>query len=97
MVERTDLLRATGLYQQSQEIKRSLDVMDRKGTITAVTITVPSPEDVRDPDAATVSTIGLQYPPQMIEAIRTQLEARLHAIDDELASLGVSGGPERGA
>lgn len=89
MVERTDLLQAAGLYQQAQEIQRSLDVMDRKGTITAVTITVPSPEDTRDPDAATISTAGLTYPPQMMQAIRDQLQERLDAIDKELADLGV--------
>lgn len=90
-MNRADLLRATGLYQQATEIDQALGVLDQQGTITAVTIT---PKDTVDeiPERSgsrTVSTIGLQYPPQMTQAIKAQLEARRDAINKELAELGV--------
>lgn len=91
-MNRADLGRATDLYQQAQEIDRALGVIDEKGTITAVTITPPG--DPQWADARTVSTAGLAYPPQMMDAIRTQLEDRLAAIHGELTTLGVTDVPE---
>lgn len=93
-MNRTDLPQATSLYQRAVEIEEALGVIDRAGTITAVTIT-PKEATGEGVGERIVSTIGLQYPPQMIEAIRTQLEERLAAINHELADLGVSEGVAR--
>lgn len=50
----------------------------------------PPPEPMLTQDTVTVSTEGLAYPPQMLAAIKAQLQARYTEISAELTALGVA-------
>jgi len=93
MVGRSDIDHVRELIAEYNEIVLALEVIDDNGTITAVTLTTPGVEAGtmdQPPRSETVSTQGLVYPPQMITAIKLQLETRRDAINGELAALGVT-------
>lgn len=82
-MELANLARATQLYQDLREIQRAVDVIDAGGTILAVTMSGPT-------GPAFIPTVGLTYPPQMMAAIKAQLDARRAAINQELTEMGVT-------
>jgi hypothetical protein len=85
MMDSANIQRAAVLYQEMQQIDLAVKVIDADGTITAVTLTSATLGNV----FVAIPTEGLQYPPQMIAAIKAQLEERRSAINYELAELGV--------
>jgi hypothetical protein len=88
MMDPSNISRAAELYQEMGFLKRAVEFIDANGTITAVTLTTSSEGE---PDRnITIPTEGLQYPPQMVAAIKAQLEERENAINHELEELGVA-------
>lgn len=91
MMDPANIQQAATLFQESQQIDRALDVIDHDGTITAVTLTaMPFSEEHTRDVSVVVPTVGLAYPPQMIAAIRVQLEERREAINHDLSEIGVA-------
>ena len=93
MVDRADISKVNELYSESNQITLALDMFAEGGVISAMTISppLPKPEEptiIRSPVA--ISTVGIEYPPQMVEAIKQELAKRQHEIEDELKQLGVS-------
>lgn len=102
----SDLAHANDLYREIAELRQAIEFLDHNATITAVELTVPPPpplepategtepsdEQQWSPNRQTllVSTATMTHPPQMLAAIRAQEEARIKAIDDELAAMGVT-------
>lgn len=91
MMDPANIQQAATLFQESQQIDRALDVIDHDGTITAVALTSATlGEEPGRNVSIVIPTVGLAYPPQMIAAIRAQLEERREAINHELAEIGVA-------
>jgi hypothetical protein len=93
MMDPANIRRAAELYAEMRQIERAVEVIDANGTIIAVTL--ESADLHPDPDSPihvtiTVPTEGLQYPPQMVAAIKAQLEERRTAINHELSDIGVT-------
>jgi len=98
MVDRADLQRASMLYEELRTIDMALANFDAGGAIVAMTVsageetfppTGPGPGGPRT--TVTVPTGALQYPQQMVDAIKAQFEARKNAVAQELTSVGVTG------
>lgn len=91
-MELVDLERANALAMQKMVILRALENFDNGGVIISLTISAEPPSENWVPErmAAIVSTIGMNYPPQMVEAIKGSLESRRDAIAEELEEMGVA-------
>lgn len=81
MVDRADLPRINALDGEKRSIQDALDAFDAGGTITRLTVEYE----------AEVSTVGMAYPPQMVDAIKQFLQSRRVAIEQELSQLGITG------
>lgn len=92
-MELVQLDRANALAMEKLTILRVLENFDHGGVIISLTVSAepPSEDWVPERGAAQVSTVGMGYPPQMVEAIRGELEKRRDAINQELGELGVTG------
>ena len=90
-----DIQQVNILSTEKQAILDAITIMDEGGRIVAMTVAAPT--DLRNPLVAgvTVPTRDITYPPQMVDAIKIAFDARLHAIEDELTNLGVTGMPQR--
>lgn len=92
MVDRADLNRITMLYQQRRSIQLALGNLAGGGRIVQIAIDPPpsaGPPEMHGP--VSISTSSMEYPQQMVEAIRSELQKRLDEIDRELGDLGVTG------
>lgn len=85
MVDRDDIPRISALNTEKAMLERALGNLNTPdGRIDSMEIGGPM-------SAAFINTIGWQYPPQMVEAIKENLNRRLAEIAKELADLGVTG------
>ena len=82
MVDRADVDRANGLIGDYRQTVRALTNLEEGGRIIAMTI---------GPSAVTVPTDDLNYPVQMVDAIRQALVQRRDAIQQQLNEIGVTG------
>lgn len=96
MVNREDIGRISELYQQAANYKAALEVLELGPRIVAFVVEgeIVTHNDYDDTDTtttrmATINAEGIQYPPQMIQAIKAQVEKRLGEIGNELQQLGV--------
>lgn len=90
MVDRGNLQQVTELYGEMNSLNEAITRLDGGGRIAMMMIAAP--EDTEASGIFTpVSTRQMTYPPQMIDGIKQQLTQRLHAIEDELANLGLTG------
>lgn len=80
MVDVSQLSEASSLLSEGQTIARALEAIDAAQPITMLMI-----------GSVSVPATGLAHPPQMLVAIRAQLDMRLTQIKGRLAELGVSG------
>ena len=90
MVALNDMRQITELYQEFRTIDQAIGNLDTGGRI--IQMSISSGPLGRMP--VSVSTMDIEYPPQMVEAIKTVLRARQSAIRDELATLGVTEVPD---
>jgi hypothetical protein len=90
MIARTDLSRANALVEQYNEVQRGLVIIDQNPRISGMTIVAVDPEQGGSGEDITIDAAGISYPPQMIQAIKTQLEERLARLNEQLTELGVS-------
>ena len=94
MVSQSDLAKVNRLNEEYQNITRAIENLDGGGRIVTMVISAPQPENGNGfpmGQAAVVPTQYINYPDQMIDAIKHAVDARMHEIRDELASLGVTG------
>lgn len=82
MVDRNDLGRVQTLYAENGDIGQALANFEAGGGIVRMTI---------GPTEVTIDTTDIEYPPQMVEAIKAVLMQRQHAIVEELEKLGLTG------
>jgi len=99
MVDRSNLQQVNMLYGEAAAIDMALRGFDNGGRIVQMSVSpgpLPEPSD-EDPFARMrvsgmpVSTVEIEYPPQMVEGIKQQLQTRKAAIDRELTELGLTG------
>lgn len=95
MVDIARFQSAAVLVDEYKALGIALDNLERGGRIVAMSIAGPvpelpegAPEPPPDP-GATVPTRSIDYPPQMVTAIRAALEQRRGEIAQELTDLGV--------
>lgn len=91
MVALVDVSKVNTLYTELRQIEQALTVFGSGGGIVAMTVG----KAVQEPGVAptlpvSVSTVGIDYPAQMVDAIRDALTARVAAINGELQELGVT-------
>lgn len=94
MVDRNNLQQVNMLYAEASMIESALQGFDNGGRIVEMSVSPgPLPEGadvIMRPSGIPVSTVHIDYPPQMVDAIRQQLAARHDAIESELRALGLS-------
>jgi len=92
-MDRADLTRVNALYEEARSIATAIHNFDNGGRIVAMTVSAPEPAPMPpSPDMiATVMTGNMQYPPEMVMAIKTALEQRRAEIVAELTQLGLTG------
>lgn len=82
MVDITDLPQVNSLMQNYINYRQALDVLDDDGSIASFSLTGRR-------GFATVSAADIDYPQQMIDAIRDQVRRRVENLERDLADLGV--------
>lgn len=102
MAALSDLATINRLTNEVRRIDLALKAFAEGGRIVAMTVGVIPPDIDLGPTSsfdplvffesagtgASVSTVHIDYPAQMVEAIRIALHARMEAIADELKGLG---------
>jgi hypothetical protein len=94
MVDVSDLQKVAALNGERDMIGRALTAFDQGGRIIGVTIGNPNPDNNPAPPweyTSQISTEYMQYPQQMVDAIKSFLHQREEQIDSELQGLGVTG------
>lgn len=84
MVDIADISRVNSLMQRYGNYLQALSAIRDNGRIAAFVVV-----NGDGASGAQISTEGIDYPAQMIDAIRTQLEYRLTDIVRDLEGLGV--------
>lgn len=92
MVDFAQIPTANALMSELQRVSAGLDNLEKGGRIIGMQIAMADPPEGSVPSVY-VSTEGIDYPPQMIEAIKAALTARRTAVAKELADMGVTGAP----
>lgn len=90
MVDQANLVRANELIAKRLGYRQALQIFAEGGAIRAFVVQTPDDPD-KPAHQAWVEAAGIEYPPQMATAIKSQIEKRLAEIDKELADLGVTG------
>lgn len=88
-----NLDKASQLWQEIVNIDHVVGNFDNGGVIVSMTVSGNGPDATAHRPSATISTIGIPYPPGMTANIRTSLQQRRAAITAELATLGIIGTP----
>jgi hypothetical protein len=88
MTTRNDLPEAIILVAQYNTLQRALAIVTRGATIS--NLTVADKSETEAGDSVQIDAAGITYPPQMLDAIRTQLQARINQINSQLTALGVT-------
>lgn len=76
--------------REYEQITRMIEVFALGGRITTMGATTEPSVD-QPPISAMISTLGWDYPAQMVTAIQGLLESQRQRLADELAQLGVTG------
>lgn len=95
MVELADLTNAARLKSELQTLDLALANFAAGGRIVSLNVAGPLPDPLPEPlpsiFGVPVSTIDIDYPPQMVTAITTALQQRRAAIAKDLADMGITG------
>lgn len=84
--------RLAGLFAEYQRAKAALDNFEHGGKIIAMQVSSGQPAPAgRPPLSVTVTTAGIDYPPQMVDEIKRALRERCAAIAKEVTDMGVTG------
>lgn len=97
-MDSSGLARASQLYDEIATIDAALGNFEAGGVIVSMTVSGgplnPPPQTgevwVQPRDTVTVQTESITYPAQMVDGIRTQLQARRTAITQELTDMGIT-------
>ena len=82
MVDTSNLPQVNSLMQRYINYRQALDVIDHDGRIASFALTGPG-------GLVQVAAHDIEYPQQMLDAIRNQVRRRLDDLEDDLAKLGV--------
>lgn len=86
-MDQGDLDRVNELFRERRQIMLAFaNFNSDTGRILSITVA-----DGEAAPIAVVPTSYMSYPPQMVESIKQSMTARLHQIDQELVSLGITG------
>lgn len=104
MVDLADVPQMTMLVGEKQSINIALDNLEQGGRIVGMRIAPKPPEQLEgEPPrpvfsmmGVEVPTVSIDYPPQMVDAIKQALTQRRDAIAKELSDMGVTGMENRG-
>ena len=83
--------KANQLVRERRSIQQAMEAFDSGGRILAITVGQPPPEGIPFPTGPMVSTQHIDYPPQMVDAIKEAFTTRQGQISEELAKLGLTG------
>lgn len=90
-----DIQKVNILSQEKAAIQEAMSKLDAGGRIVAMTV---GPDGDRSEATlglrwigTTVPTAYIDYPAQMVDAIKTAFQGRLRTIQEELTKLGVTG------
>lgn len=89
-----DIQKVNALLQEKTSINRALDLLKGEGRINAMIIGLPQSTDISLPSlmaGVTVPTAYIEYPSQMVDAIKSAFQDRQQKIVDELEDLGITG------
>lgn len=88
-----DIQKAQGLVNEKQAIQRALQLFDEGGRIVQIGLGRQPTSDAAPMGMGfvMVPTAYIDYPQQMVDAIKTAFQGRVTAITDELTKLGVTG------
>lgn len=97
MVDKVDIERVNQLYTEYQLINAAIENFDLGGQIVQMTVS-PGPNALPPSSpmfqlrmSVSVPTTFIGYPATMVDAIKAAFTARIGAINDALAGLGVTG------
>lgn len=90
-MDQADLTKVNILYVERSSIQAALDNLVGGGRI--IQMLIAAPENIPRP-AATVSTVGWQYPQAMADAIRSELQGRINEINQQFSEMGITGLPQ---
>lgn len=89
-----DIQKVNALNNEKQTIQRALEAFAQGGRIVAMSVGQVSTEDDPRPPmmmGVAVPTAYIEYPAQMVDAIKQSFHDRLWAIGEELGKLGITG------
>ena len=92
-MDRNDLARADALNRESMALAQQLRVARDDAKIVEMTLQIggtSEPDGSVLGETAQIDTSQISHPPQMLAAIRAQIQERKSEIDKELAALGVT-------
>lgn len=90
MVAIADVARAMALTNEVENLSRAISNLNSNGRIISMRIG-PDPANPDNDVPVTIRTVGWEYPPEMVAAIRDKCQARRDELDKELEGLGVTG------
>lgn len=79
MVSIADVQNISLLYAERRRLNEAISEFDRGEKISSLNV-----------GRAMVDTRGMDYPQQMVDAIKASVQQRITAVEDELKSLGVT-------
>ena len=82
MVAQTDIVQASKLVEESQNIERAIAYLGAGGTIIQMVIA-----SAEMPTSVMLDVSYINYPAAMVDAIRTAMQQRQEAIKTEVAEL----------
>lgn len=91
MVDRADISELNDLFAELTSIEGAFVNLDAGGTIVAVTISGGPRNEMPYNPWATISTTYMDYPPQMIETIKTMMAERQSFLRARLRGMGLTG------
>lgn len=86
-MDQADISKVAILHTERTTLQAALDNLVRGGQITQMAIADP---DGHRP-VAIVSTVGMQYPQAMVDAIRGELQRRINEINRQFSEMGITG------
>jgi hypothetical protein len=94
-MDRNAIPRANDLLNYYRDTLRAIEVLDQGATVQEFTVAVVATNDedvtiVNDDTRHTIPAAGIPVPPQMLTAIKSQLQTRRGEIEQQLRQLGVT-------
>jgi hypothetical protein len=89
MMQTKDLSTATRLAGEARMLQRAVEAINQGALVNGVSL-APKGDDPQTAHAMPVQLPIADLPPQVTAQIKQRIEARLKAVNDELAKLGIT-------